>query len=169
MNRQTILSFGRRGFGHGSMTNYPGVLFKTIGVAGIIQPYNMYVPDHVNNPYIQKTLLTSPKPDDIQKNKKLVSTEYMKGHGKAPSAQMPADQTSDSTPKEAEKEIVAEKEITTQQATTDQTTSGDSEALSIASNSPVKITEKQFKRKLEALESKEVERKTPKKHKFSLI
>ena len=110
--------------------------------------------------------MTSPKPDDIQKNKKLVSTEYMKGHGKAPhSAQMP-DQTSDSTPK-VEKETVTEKEITTQQAT-DQNTSGVSEALTIASNSPVQITEKQFKRKLEALESK-VEKKTPKKHKFSLI
>ena len=170
MNRQTILTFGRRGFGHGTMTNYPGVLFKTVGVAGIIQPYNMYIPDHVNNPYIQRTLLTSPKPDEIQKTKKLVSTEYMKGHGE--------DSTKQDTTSEPETNNISE---TCQKACTEEveksaeclTGAGYSEAITEASNNPVPITEKQFKRKLESLESDDEEKnsskKNKKKHKFSLI
>ena len=164
MNRQTILTFGKgAGFKNGYLTHQPGVLFKTHGVAGVIQPYQMYVPDSYSSPFIQRTEMSSASPDSTSVPKKLVSTHYMEGYGKP---------DTDSSESVSEVSVIDKNVEKTQEKKNTENSVDDLtglEAIEKASTQPVKISEHQFKRKLQALESEDEGKKKKKKHKFNLI
>ena len=181
MNRQTILTFGKgAGFKNGYLTHQPGVVFKTHGVAGIIQPYQMYVPDNCKSnhgPFMHKSVLTSAAPDSTSVPKKLVSTHYMEGHGKTDKADKDSrnkSRTSESSePSTSEDSSMKSVEEKTKEKRDNQTEKSDTltglEAIEKASTQPVKISEQQFKRKLQALEGEDGGKTNKKKHKFNLI
>lgn len=186
MNRQVVLKFGRGPkFSNGQLSHYPGVLFKTHGVGGVIQPFNMYVQDHVRNAFIEKTQLTSPKPDETNVTKKLISTEYMKGHG-VDSSGVEMSEVRPDTVEISEEEIASGSGSASTSGSGSGSASGsgsgsgsgqntndskkDHSGLAVineAAKHPVKISEQQLKRKLETFDGEKKKKK--KTHKFNLI
>ena len=60
-----IVTFGRSGqFGSGHLSHFPGSIRKNTGLAGIVQPYQIYVQDKTKaGPYEERTHLSTDQQD----------------------------------------------------------------------------------------------------------
>ena len=83
MDKKNII-FGLSGkFGStGLISSYPSSVFRTAGLNGIIQPYQVYIREtNQDGPYVERTKLTTDDQDTTQYSNRMTTTEYIKGHG----------------------------------------------------------------------------------------
>ena len=160
MDKKTLM-FGRSGrFATGLISNYPSSVFKTAGLNGILQPYQIYISElSRDGPYVERTKLTDDDQDPTQYSKRMTTTEYIKGHGEVTEVK----DTSKLQPSRKEVEI---RDTVTQAAPSTSKQLGTEQEH----EQTIKISEVQFKRKVsEHLERQEDEKKKKKaKHSFNL-
>ena len=154
MDKKTII-FGLSGkFGStGLISNYPSSVFRTAGLSGIIQPYQVYIRENnQDGPYVERTKLTTDDQDTTQYSSCMTTTEYIKGHGDVSEAEVaasklqPGEIQAPSTSKAVE----------------------ENEAKS-APPQTIKISEIQFKRKLDEHLDKQGDEQKKKKKKETLL
>ena len=152
-----MLMFGRSGrFAAGVISNYPSTVYKTAGLNGILQPYQIYVREASNDgPYIIRTKLTTNDQDPMNYSKKMTTTEYIKGHGQAAVEKSSNEQP---CPKETE---------TPSTHTSPATCEIGNASEPKDDTEPIKISEIQFKRKLSEYDDRQQNEKKKKKMKHS--
>ena len=156
MDKKTII-FGLSGkFGStGLLSNYPSSVFRTAGLNGIIQPYQVYIRENnQDGPYVERTKLTTDDQDTTQYSSRMTTTEYIKGHGDV-----------------SEAEVAASKQPGEIQTPSTSKAADETTEAKSAPPQTIKISEIQFKRKLDEHLDKqgdEQKKKKKKKHSFNL-
>ena len=169
-----IVTFGRSGqFGSGHLSHFPGSIRKNTGLAGIVQPYQIYVQDKTKaGPYEERTHLSTDQQDPTNYSKTMKSTHYIKeGHGENSSditTDMSHTKGSGSSGKNSEQNSDKSCQCENVRGSGPISNSA-SEIINEASKTPVKISQIEFKRKTSHLEEDRPLTKKKKSHKFNLV
>ena len=165
-----IVTFGRSGqFGSGHLSHYPGSVRKNPGLAGIVQPYQIYVQDRTQaGPYEERTHLSSDNQDPTKFSAKMKTTHYIKeGQGESSTSDISATKGSGGSEKSSEKSCNCKNQPEENKANGSTSTS---DIINEASKLPIKISQAEFKRKTSHLEkNNETPVKKKRNHKFNLV
>ena len=186
-----IVTFGRSGqFGSGHLSHYPGSVLKNPGLAGIVQPYAIYVPDRTKvGPYEERTHFSTDNQDPT-KFQKMKNTIHIKGGSssdlattqgsgseeksckrKPDNLEASTTQGSGSTEKSCECSKPEEIDSAGASSSTSPLTRTTNDIINEATKTPVKISQAEFKEKTSHLHKKDGATPAKKKrtHKFNLV
>ena len=144
-----IVTFGRSGqFGSGHLSHFPGSVRKNPGLAGIVQPYQIYVKDSSRaGPYEERTHLSTDNQDPTKFSSTLKSTHYIKeGNQESDNHHLSKTKgggSSEKTPCQCKEE---------KNSDSSSSSTNTSDIINEASKSPVKISQVEFKRKTSHLQ-----------------
>ena len=165
-----IVTFGKSGqFGNGGqLSHYPSTVYKTTGLAGIIQPYQVFVRDQTGDgPYEERSHYSTDNQDPTKFSSELRSTEYIKGHGENESANKGKQLTGQGSSSDTKAKVCQCQSH--QEPFSDKASDTAHDIVEGAAKAPLKISEVEFKRKTAHLEAREaIPKKKKKSHKFSL-
>ena len=145
-----VYIFGKgAGFSQGYISSIPGSVLKTSGLAGIKQPFSIYVgmPD-ADGPYDQRTKLMPDEKEVTQPKSGMEDAAHLVGHGTA-------EEDVPNFPKDDSK-------------TEDPGTSSSLKAIEEAAKKPIKIGRIEFEKKLEELDDSNKKKAKRMQHRLNL-